>query len=303
MTDQEMVHQHRLKQAEELLEAMREHEWTDENGRLVHLGAWCETRIYTMPHQQAVFWAFGSAILQAQHAHLPVQSGVPGQWQRFIQRMSQHVRIAHTVHGTLGGSPSLPKTIPGANAWTVIAYHKTHLKKMPYLSQVDIIVHQNTVWVLFRGSPKLQVAPNTRVPAALVPAALVPAPTGAATEDTPQVPAALKAHFETLFTANPALTFGTPNMAGTQSTIRTDLTTHSVVRLYHGTPAKMDAWLSSAWHTLNAPDMGTILGNAQGTWHGIRWISIRYWVPNTATPWILWIFVTSQGWTAIVAAP
>ncbi len=303
MTDQEMVHQHRLKQAEELLEAMREHEWTDENGRLVHLGAWCETRIYTMPHQQAVFWAFGSAILQAQHAHLPVQSGVPGQWQRFIQRMSQHVRIAQTVQGTLGGPPSLPKTMPGANAWTVIAYHKTHLKKMPYLSQVDIIVHQNTVWVLFRGSPKLQVAPNTRVPAALVPAALVPAPTGAATEDTPQVPAALKAHFETLFTANPALTFGTPNMAGTQSTIRTDLTTHSVVRLYHGTPAKMDAWLSSAWHTLNAPDMGTILGNAQGTWHGIRWISIRYWVPNTATPWILWIFVTSQGWTAIVAAP
>ncbi len=35
MTDQEMVHQHRLKQAEELLEAMLEHEWTDENGRLV----------------------------------------------------------------------------------------------------------------------------------------------------------------------------------------------------------------------------------------------------------------------------
>lgn len=68
--------------------------------------------------------------------------------------------------------------------------------------------------------------------------------------------------------------------------------------MYHGIPAKMDAWLSTEWKTLNAPDLGV-----QGTWQGIRWISIRYGVPNTAPSWFLWIFVTPQGWTAIAAGP
>jgi len=255
-------------------------------------------RVYTMPHRKAVLWAFGSAIINAQHAHLPVQPSVPVQWQTFIRMMSQHSRITRTVRGTLSAPPALPKTVPGANAWAVITYHKIHLKKMPYLSEIDIIIHQNTVWVLFRGSPKLQVSPNTRIPTALV-----PAPKGTETVDPPQVPEALRTHFENLLTTNPALTFGTPNMAGSRSTIRTNLTTQAAVRLYHGTSVQMEAWLSSEWHTLNAPDMGTILGNAQGTWHGIRWISIRYWVPNTTAPWLLWIFVTPQGWTAIAAGP
>jgi len=263
-------------------------------------------RVYTMPHQQAIFWAFEGAILQAQHtppnppacpvpyrACLPVQPSVPVGWQTFIRAMSQHSRVVRTVHGMLGAAPTLPKTVPDANAWTVAVYHHANPKKMPYLSQIDIVVHQNTVWVLFRGIPKIQVAPNTPVPSALV-----PAPKGAMTVEAQQVPAALRAHFDTLFTANPWLPYGTPNMAGSRWSARSDLTTHSGVRVYHGIPTKMDAWLSIEWKTLNAPDLGV-----QGTWHGIHWISIRYGVPNTATPWFLWIFVTPQGWTAIAAGP
>ncbi len=277
---------------------------------LVHLpGAVGPARVYTVPHRQAIFWVFEGAILQAQHtppnppvcpvphrACLPVQPSVPVGWQTFIRAMSQHSRIVRTVHGMLGAAPTLPKAVPNANAWTVAVYHRANPKKMPYLSQIDIVVHQNTVWVLFRGIPKIQVAPNTQVPSALV-----SVPHGTATVEARQVPAALRAHFDTLFTANPWLPYGTPNMAGSRWSARSDLTTHSGVRVYHGIPTKMDAWLSierKTLNALNAPDSGV-----QGTWHGIRWISIRYGVPNTATPWFLWIFVTPQGWTAIAAGP
>ena len=86
-------------------------------------------RVYTMPYRQAVLWAFGGAILQAQHAPpnppacpvpdracLPVQPSVPVRWQTFIRAMSQDSHIVRPVHGTLGAPPALPKTVPHANA-------------------------------------------------------------------------------------------------------------------------------------------------------------------------------------------
>ncbi len=262
---------------------------------LSHLpGAVGPARVYTVPHRQAVFWAFGSAILHAQQAHLPVQPGIPVGWQTFIRAMSQHYRIAQTVRGTLGAPPTLPKTMPDANAWTVAVYHHANPKKMPYLSEIDVVVHQNTVWILFRGDFKLNVSPNTRVPVALV-----PAPSSAESVASKQVPVALQKHFGALFTANPWLPLsGIRNMARGRWSLQTNLTIHSAMRVYHGSPTTLRAWLRTEAQRLTAVDLsGGSTG--QGTWRGIQWMSL-YRTPD-ATPWRLYLFVTPKGWAAIGA--
>jgi len=241
-------------------------------------------RVYTVPHHQAIWWAYGSAILQAQHARLPVQPGIPSGWRTFIREMSRHSRIARTVRGTLGAPPSLPKTVPDASAWTVVTCHHVPIPnfkrvRLPYFRGVFIVIHQNMVWILLSGLPKDIVAPNSRVPAQLI-----PAPRGARDIPASQISSALFRHFPRRLTQ----TF--------------PIRVNAHIRLYDGVSTGMLAWLWNQYHHLNTYRFGYNGGDRYGVWNGVHWAYVEFALGATPTPHAgIWIFVTPSGWVDIAA--
>ena len=253
-------------------------------------------RVYTVPNRQAIFWAFGSVILQAQHTPnppicsdphrpcLPSQPRVPVGWQKFIRLMSRHSRIVRAVRGTLGGLPSLPKTVPNASAWTVVAYHHAptpNFKRvhLPYFRGVFIVIHQNMVWILLSGLPKDIVAPHARVPTQLI-----PAPRKAKAIPISQISSALSRHF--------------PQRLTQTFPIRVNVN----IRLYDGSSTRMLAWLWNQYHRLNTYQLGYNGGDRYGVWRGMHWAYLEFALGATPTPHAgIWIFVTPSGWAGIVA--
>jgi len=261
-------------------------------------------RVYSLPYDLALYWAYGGSLRLCTLAGFCALGHVPPGLRPFIQGMERQHRPYRTVRS--GGPPlSLPSRLPASSSWTLVQYST----RLPYLPHIILVLHRHTVWILFSGYPKAIVTPGVKVPETLV-----PAPPHAIVESDRTRTTAVVQHFGTLFAADTALPLGYKTMAGVERTIQPHFPRNTFIRVYHGSPRWMQVWFRDESQFLTEPDGGGGGAIARGTWKGIRWIALNWSGPRVnpegdgafdppGSNWLLWIFVTPQGWAAIAAGP
>lgn len=267
----------------------------------LHLGP---ARVYSLPYDLGLYWAYGGSLRLCTPAGFCALDHVPVGFRPFIERMERRHRPYRTVHA--GGPPlSLPSSLPAPGRWTVVHYST----RLPYLPHVFLVLHRHTVWILFSGYPKAIVTPGTRVPTALV-----PPPSGLKGEVLRAQNRLLREHFAGVFLPNATLPLGYKTMAGVERTMPPDFPKNTLVRVYRGPARLAQTWFNAESQFLTEPDGGAGGTIARGTWKGTRWIALNWSGPRVnpegdgafdppGSNWLLWLFVTPQGWAAIAAGP
>ncbi len=252
-------------------------------------------RVYTMPHALAVYWAYGGLLRDCTITAYCNLNDVPRLWQPFFHRMERRHRPYAPVTGPLAyPSSMLPTTVPTRNTWTVVVYSQR--RHLPYLRNIVLMIHTDTVWILFNGVPKDLIPPHARVPGSLI-----RAPHAAAVISARAVPHALRTHFGNIFTQDPVMPFGIPNMSGSISSIQADITPTSEVRVYHRRSHSLTPWMTAQSQRLAT--LGYTV-TREGTWHHIRWELYAYpMYPQPQPAAMLWIFVAPHGWAAVACRP
>lgn len=247
---------------------------------LDELGQLGPARVYTLPHAMGVYWMYGQ-LLQRKSSLVPVS------WVPFLDRMERLHRPYRPVRGPIHFSSALlPPRVPGFQSWAVAAYGRrpSLLLRSFYLWSIILVVHQNRLWEFFAGEPKDLIAPFSRVPTGLVPpphdAVAIPA------DDTALV---VRREFSGAFA-------------------RFGLRDGSAVRIYHGPPERMRAWVRTEWNRLDSAAYGydgggtAYAGPSLHQQGGVLWGELQSdRNPTPRSQAGLYLIVNRQGWVAVAA--
>lgn len=231
-------------------------------------------RVYRMSHDLATYWAYGDWLDRA-------GDRVALDWVPYLFRMERIHRPYPAVRGVLSVPPKPPAVVPSKNQWLVVAYQPyMNQKQLPYLSGIDLVIHEDTVWIFFRGEPKDRAELS-----APVPTSLVPPPSGVASVPAQQIAPDLTQHF-----------------AGLDPDVRIPGKPRDL-RLYHGARDALMAWMTDQAQRLDTPALGYTDYTGLLNWGGATWAILSFSRIKTNRPeTTLWMVVTQQGWAALGVA-